>query len=225
MARRIAPWLLVALLATPALADLVPSDGIAFSGHLSDRDLHRLVTCGALPGGDCRSPELHWPERPLTIRVAPAKGSTPPGFRTRLMAATRHAIAEVNGVGAGITLVLTDAAQADVTVRPTDIPDGTLLPDEPGFSGPGVMGVGYMTVWSDPKNQIIEGSILISTAITDDDLTSVVLEEVTQSLGLLYDIESPAYEGVSILAQGSNLTTRLEGQDAAILRLHYPPKD
>lgn len=87
------------------------------------------------------------------------------------------------------------------------------------------MGVGYMTVWSDENNLITEAVILISTAITDQDLTSVMLEEMTQSLGILYDIENPAYEGVSILSQTSNATTTIEGQDAALLRWLYPPKE
>jgi hypothetical protein len=43
-----------------------------------------------------------------------------------------------------------------------------------------------------------------------------------QSLGFLYDIEGQAYDGVSILSQTSNATTTIAGQDAALLRLHYP---
>jgi Protein of unknown function (DUF2927) len=87
------------------------------------------------------------------------------------------------------------------------------------------MGVGYMTVWSDDADHITEAVILISTTISEADMTSVVLEEITQSLGILYDIENPWYEGVSILSQTSNATTTIEGQDAALLRWLYPPKE
>jgi hypothetical protein len=98
-----------------------------------------------------------------------------------------------------------------------------MMTDTPGFSGAGVMGVGFATVWSGADNTISEAVILISTSITPTDLTSVMLEELTQTLGFPYDIEGTAYEGVSILSQGSNATTGIAGQDAALLRLHYPP--
>jgi hypothetical protein len=69
---------------------------------------------------------------------------------------------------------------------------------------------------------VTEAALLISQNIETGDLTSVMLEEVFQCLGFLYDIENPAYEGVSILAQDSNSTTTISGQDRAILRMLYP---
>lgn len=207
----------------PALAELVPSDGIATSGPLTDAEFLRLATCGAIPGSSCRSPVLRWSKPRLTLRIGRSDEDIPPGFEARLMPAIQNAIREVNAVGAGIGISLTNAPVADITVLPTNLGEGALLDEKPGFSGPGTMGVGYMTVWSDERDRIVDAVILISTTITDADVTSVVLEEVTQSLGLLYDIENPDYEGVSILSQTSNATTRLQGQDAEILRLHYPP--
>jgi hypothetical protein len=53
-------------------------------------------------------------------------------------------------------------------------------------------------------------------------MASVVLEEVFQTLGPRFDIEGAAYEGVSILSQTSNATTRIIGQDARLLRWLYP---
>ncbi|NJS40490.1 MAG: DUF2927 domain-containing protein [Rhodobacteraceae bacterium] len=165
---------------------------------------------------------LRWQKPRLTLRIDPGNDPLPPGFVERLGAALTRAIREVNGAGAGIRLEFTDAPEADITIRPTALVDGTALTASPGFSGRGTMGVGYMTVWYDRSNRIVEAVILISTSITDDDLPSVMLEEVTQSLGFLYDIEGPAYEGVSILSQTSNATVRITGQDATLLRLHYP---
>lgn len=199
------------------------SDGILAPGLLSDTDFYRLATCGASPGGDCRAATLRWTKPRLTLSVLPGDNQTRPGFHARLVLAARHAIAEVNGVGAGIAIDLISEGPADITVRPTALTEGMILNDTPGLSGPGIMGVGYMTVWSDPQGQIGEAVILISTAISEADLTSVVLEEITQSLGFLFDVEGTAYEGVSILSQTSNATTRLVGQDAMLLRLHYPP--
>ena len=207
----------------PSRADDLLSDGIATTGRLTDAEFLRLATCGAAPGGKCLGPVLRWPKERLTVRLARSADPVPPGFEARLRHAIRHAITEVNGVGAAIRLVFTDAPKADITIRPTRLTEGTVLTDSPGFSGSGAMGVGYTTVWSDDRGRIVEAVILISTSITDADLTSVMLEEITQSLGFLHDIENPEYEGVSILSQTSNDTTRLTGQDATLLRLHYPP--
>jgi hypothetical protein len=211
------------LAATTAFAEAPPSDGILAPGLLSDRDFYRLATCGAQPGGECRAASLHWSKPRLTLAIATGSDPVPPGFHARLERAARHAITEVNGVGAGIAIDFLPEGPADITILPTGLTEGTVLRETPGFSGAGVMGVGYMTVWSNDRNQITEAVILISTSITEADLTSVMLEEVTQSLGFLFDIESPAYEGVSILSQTSNATIRLIGQDAMLLRLHYPP--
>ncbi|WP_136645755.1 DUF2927 domain-containing protein [Tabrizicola sp. YIM 78059] len=214
---------LLCLAAPPVLADMPESDGIAVQGLLSDADFYRLVTCGAPPGGACRAASLRWTKPSLTLAIAPAANAEPPGFRARLVAAAQNAIDEVNAIGAGIRIDLIPAGPADITIRPTALTEGAILSETPGFSGAGVMGVGYMTVWSNAENRITEAVILISTSISDADLTSVMLEEVTQSLGFLFDIEGPAYEGVSILSQTSNATTRLTGQDAMLLRRHYPP--
>ncbi|MDM7931965.1 DUF2927 domain-containing protein [Tabrizicola sp.] len=223
------PLVLAALLSAhilmaPAQAETDVSDAIVTSGRLTDADFYRLATCGARPAGQCLGPALRWDKARLTVRLARGNDPIPPGFEARLMPSIRNAINEVNGVGAGIKLAFTRASNADITIRPTNLAEGSEMPDRPGFSGPGIMGVGYMTVWSDRTNAILEAVILISTTISETDLTSVMLEEVTQSLGFLHDIDNEAYEGVSILSQTSNETTQLTGQDATILRMHYPPK-
>jgi hypothetical protein len=210
----------------PAFSEpnLEPSDAVVTSGSLTDAEFYRLATCGAQPEGKCLGPTLRWRKSRLTLRLAKGNDPIPPGFEDRLLPAIRNAIDEVNGVDAGIRLAFTNASAADITIRPTNLTEGAVMSDSPGFSGPGIMGVGYMTVWSDNTNTIREAVILISTSISDADLTSVMLEEVTQSLGFLYDSDNPIHEGVSILSQTSNETTRLTGQDATILRMHYPPK-
>jgi Protein of unknown function (DUF2927) len=214
--------LVLAAMATAALAEVPQTDGVAAGGLLSDMDLYRLATCGAPPGGDCKSKPLRWGKTDLTLRVDLGTHPLPKGFEARLNAALTNALAEVNGAGSAIRIRQTNAPTADILLRPTPLGEGATLIETPGFSGPGIMGVGYMTVWSDQSGTIAESVILISTEITDADLPSVMLEEVTQSLGFLYDVDGPAYEGVSILSQTSNETTTLAGQDATLLRLHYP---
>lgn len=211
------------LAATAAMAEAPSSDGVLADGPLSDWQFYRLATCGAMPGGECRAATLRWNKPRLTLTVALGSDPATTEFQSRLVRAARHAIDEVNGVGAGIAIDFLPDGPADITILATPLTEGTILSETPGFSGPGVMGVGYMTVWSNEFNQITEAVILISTSIAAADLTSVMLEEVTQSLGFLFDIDGPTYEGVSILSQTSNATTRLTGQDAMLLRWHYPP--
>ena len=207
-----------------ALADDPVSDGIMSAGQLSDDDFFRLASCGAPPGGACRGPILTWGKRELQLTLVAGRDPAPMGFEARLIAAIDHALPQINGAAAGIRITRTNRPFADIKVIATALPEGSAMVEAPGFSGPGVMGVGYMTVWSDDADRITEAVILISTTITDEDLTSVMLEEITQSLGILYDIENPWYEGVSILSQTSNATTTIDGQDAALLRWLYPPQ-
>jgi hypothetical protein len=206
-----------------AHAEVPQFDGVIADELLSDEDLYRLATCGAPPGGECRSAPRHWRKALLTLTIAEGEDPLPGDLGNRLAAAAAHATEEINAAGAGIRIFIVATGPADITVRPTAIPEGTMMTDTPGFSGAGVMGVGFATVWSGADNTISEAVILISTSITPTDLTSVMLEELTQTLGFPYDIEGTAYEGVSILSQGSNATTGIAGQDAALLRLHYPP--
>jgi hypothetical protein len=220
----VALCLLAAPLAAP-LAQAQESDGVTSTGRLSDEDFFRLVTCGAKPGGPCRGDSPRWAKRRLTLTLAMGDEPAPAGFEARLQAAIDHAITQINGVGARITIVQTDRRSADITIRPTALTEGAKLKEVPGVSAAGIMGVGYVSLWWDDSERITDASILISTSITNRDLKSVMLEEITQSLGALYDIENPAYEGVSILSQNSNATTTLKGQDAALLRWLYPPKD
>lgn len=200
-------------------------DGVAVDGLLSDTDFYRLATCGAPPGGACRAAVLRWDKPLLTVRIDQGSDPVPPGFEARLKGALLHAVDQINAAGSGLSLTYTDGPRADITVRPTGLTEGAVLTERPGFSGAGIMGVGYMTVWSDTNDIIQEAVILISTSITQADLGSVMLEEVTQSLGFLFDIDGRAYEGVSILSQSSNATLTIDGQDATLLRLHYPPRE
>jgi hypothetical protein len=215
--------LALSLAAPPLAAELPVSDGVLADRLLSDAELYRLTTCGAPPGGACLGPVVRWAKPSVTLRVDPGPDPLPPGLEARITRAAARAIAEINGTGAGITVSLTIAGSADITIRTTSLPEGTEMPDQPGFSGPGIMGVGYMTVWWDDSHTILEAVVLISTTIETDILDSVVLEEVTQSLGFLFDIDGPAYADRSIFAQDTNSVMALAGQDAALLRLHYPP--
>ncbi len=211
-----------ALLAIAALAQ--DSDGILADRILSDRDFFRLAACGAPPGGECDGSVLRWSKPVVTITLLPADVPQPEGFAEALDTALDQALREINGTRAGIRLRRVEGKRADIRVRATEYKDGDRLGDVDGISAAGIMGVGYMTYWSNSREQITEASILISTSILPSDMRSVVLEETFQTLGPRFDIDGPAYEGVSILSQTSNETVTLRGQDARLLRWLYPPQ-
>jgi len=199
-------------------------DGVRTDRLLSDEEFFLLATCGATPGGDCQGPTVRWAGPVVTVALL--TGETPAEQETanRIDGVLTRAITAINRVGSGLTLRRVAGPAADICIRPTDVPEGTELADEPGISAPGIMGVGYVTLWWSDTEQITEASILFSTGITDIDLTSVVLEELFQSLGPRFDIEGSAYESLSILSQTSNATTTIVGQDATLLRRLYPPQ-
>jgi hypothetical protein len=217
-------WLalpVLAGLALPALAE--EFDGVRADRLLSDADFYRLATCGAAPGQPCDGPVIRWPAATVTVALISGRTAAERATAERISPHLDQAIARINAVGSGLRLQRVGEAEADIRIRPTDLPEGAELADEPGVSAPGIMGVGYVSLWWDDAHHILDASILISTDISDADLPSVVLEELFQSLGPRFDIEGTAYEGVSILSQSSNATLTIAGQDARLLRWLYPP--
>jgi Protein of unknown function (DUF2927) len=198
-------------------------DGMRADRLLPDADFFRLATCGANPGGPCRSPTVSWPAGERTVTLLPGDSTQEVAAAGRVSVALNAAIAQINGTGTGLHLIRVSDAEADIRIQTADIAEGTALQDVPGVSARGIMGVGYVSLWWNDATEITDASILFATSLSDADTGSVVLEELFQSLGPRFDIEGPAYEGVSILSQTSNATTLIEGQDAALLRWLYPP--
>ena len=199
-------------------------DAVQVTALLSDEDFFRAATCGAAPGDACKSPVLKWQKRDLTLAIVPSETGAGLIFGMLLSTTVDYALLQINRAGSGLTITRIGGPTADIRVALTDVAEGSTLPDVPGISAPGEMGVGFTTVWSTPDHIITDASILISNAITPNDIVSVVLEEIFQATGPVFDIDSPAYEGVSILSQTSNATVTIAGQDARLLRHLYPPE-
>jgi hypothetical protein len=198
-------------------------DGVASSGLLTDKEFFRLATCGAAPGDACQGPKVRWPKGRVTIGVAEPEPGYPPKLAKRVSKALDAAIAEVNGAGSALKLRRNDTLrEPDILISLPTLSEGELTRDIPRMPDGESIGVGFMWLYWDDRQRVTEAALLISQNIETGDLTSVMLEEVFQCLGFLYDIENPAYEGVSILAQDSNSTTTISGQDRAILRMLYP---
>lgn len=213
--------LLLACLALPVLAD----DGVPSTGRLSDEDFYRMATCGAEPGGKCRKDPIFWTRKTLTVALRRPQDGFPRSLLPRLDRALNRAIASINAAGSGIALVRDDRRrQADIIVTPSGLFEGEETRDIPRMADGQEIGVGLMQVWWNSRNRATEAAILIAADISPRDLPSVMLEELFQSLGFLYDLDNPYYNGRSILAQDSNATTTIDGQDRMALRRHYPPE-
>jgi hypothetical protein len=212
--------ILSALLATPAFA----SDGIPTTGPLTDTEFLRLLTCGATPDGPCQGDAVKWAN---PTRLTIAFGPVPSGYDSRkadqISAAVDAAITSINAAGSAVALTrVATAGNPDITLRPTLFYENEAISNEPGLPDGEVIGAGYVYLYWNDKRQITQGTILIARDIETVDIDSIVLEEITQSLGFLFDIENPDYENVSIFAQDSNTVLSITGQDAAVMRLHYP---
>nr|WP_252731474.1 DUF2927 domain-containing protein [Lentibacter algarum] len=145
----------------------------------------------------------------------------------RARAALTLAIKEINAADAGVTLSKTkDRSAADLQLFLIDAPRGGSI------SGTGLHWVDGSTLGGATtrlrieaaKGRIIDGAIAISKDLRITSYESVVLEELTQALGLMTDIDSPAYVGVSIFSQTGNDVKALSIQDKRALRRHYASK-
>lgn len=203
-------------------------DHVTVDGALGDDDFYRLVACGAAPGGACADPIVRWraaDARDLRVTILQVEAGFPPERLRAFDKALRAAIAEINASGADlrlrrvgpdeapqITLHLLDITHGQPIVRTGLTPlDGTPIE------------AALVQVWWNGDNELTRGAIVFPRDVSGADLRSIMLEELTQGLGLLTDIDSRWYERRSIFSETSNSMIRLGAQDIMALRRHYPP--
>jgi Protein of unknown function (DUF2927) len=217
---------LIVVLASPVFGD----SQLVLETPVSDADFYRAVACGAPPGQACAVDLVHWPRRAardLGVRVM----ATQPGF-SRLhgdagLTALDRAISEINGTGAGLRLRRTaprSAAPIEVWFSDLDQGDPIALPGMAFPKGDRMEGARVYIWWNEIKD-IDRAVIILSRDLTPDEMGSVMLEELTQAMGFLTDLEGPAYAETSIFSETSNAITRLQGQDRMAIRRHYPPRN
>lgn len=216
---------LLACLAMPGQAQ--EADFVTCEGPLSDADFYRLVACRAPPGKPCQEPYVRWrPEaaRALRIGFAPVAPGYPALLREQLLGGLDLAIGSINRVGADVYLLReTDPARQDITIhlvssREGEAITGTANPEMDGF----VIGAALVhIVWNDAR-QITRGTIALAADIPLGHAYPVLLEEVTQSLGLMTDIRNPHYDTRSVFSEDSNLVRKLGPQDRMAVLRHYP---
>lgn len=215
--------LALALGASPAAGDSF----VRLDRRVPDAVFHRAVACAAPPGRDCTEPLVAWPapdRRALTVALRSTEAKRPGPRQAQVGQALDQAIAEINGVGADLRLVrVADGSRAAISVWDSRLREGDpiVLPAE-GLDGTAVMEGARVEVWWDGRRRITRAVIVIAGDLPATDLRSVVLEEVVQALGLLTDITGRAYAETSVFSEDANTVTRLSGQDAAVIRMHYP---
>ena len=202
---------------------------VALPNQVEPEVFYRAVACAAPPGGACSKPFLRWPaeqRRPLSVgfgTLSPALHAYQLRLYERGLA---QAIAEINALEADIWLEL-DPSAPQIAINVVDAKPGQTLEntDLPLFEG-AEMSLGLVAVRANVRGQIKEASIAISATAGRQAIASVILEELVQSLGLITDIRSsaPAYRR-SVFSEDSNSGTRLDGQDAAAILMHYPPRE
>ena len=166
-------------------------------------------------------------ERPLRLWVAPLPQAYLGGKAKRAEAAITFAIKELNRSDAAISLARTDIkTAADIQLFFLDQARGEPIQGT-GLSwvdGARLGGATTRMQANVAKGEILAAAIVVSTTLGIATYEGVILEELTQALGLMTDIKSSAYVGASVLSQDGNRVTRLGAQDKIALKQHYPPK-
>jgi hypothetical protein len=219
---------LICLLAMISLASAArATDFVLSEGILSDAEFYQLVSCGAAPRGACRDQPIKWPadkRQNLTIGIAQRDAGFPSRTARFVLLGLRNAVRQLNRIGADVRLnEVTAGSAADILIYLQDIPEGGRI------EGTGLRGldgvaieIGRFHVLWDRNREITRAGIVLSRDLNPRHAASVILEEIVQSLGLIWDIRNPAYRDRSIFDEDSNRVTALRGQDIIALRQHYP---
>ncbi|TFL17684.1 DUF2927 domain-containing protein [Jannaschia formosa] len=211
---------LVALLlaATPVAAQ----EFVEAPAKLSDDAFYRAVACAAPPGESCRKPLLRWSDArrtDLTVGLVSVADVLQP-YQMRLFEqGLAGAVEEINALGAGIRLRRDDKAP-DIAIHVVATPPGGVMTGTgiPALDG-ALLPLGRVALRA-RDGVITEAMIAVSAKARRREVASVLLEEITQAMGLMTDISGPAYRR-SVFSEDGNSVTRLEGQDAMALRRHY----
>jgi len=197
------------------------------TGKLTNDDFYRIVSCGAPPGGACHDPVVRWSARnasDLRIVLDPVHPDYPGPLAKLMQAALDQAIAQINAAGTALHLRRVPTGHAaPVVVYLTPAGDGERIfgTGEAGIDGE-IIGAGLTTIWWNDAHEITNAYIVLSGDLPASEVASVMLEELTQSMGLMTDIRNRAYDSISVFSEDSNSVTRLGPQDLMALRRHYP---
>ncbi len=211
------------LLASPLQAQ----EYLSTDTRLSDDDFYRLVACAAPGSGSCQKDIVRWSPadaQDVSVGIVQVADGYPPHLVQTIDRALEVAISEVNAAGANLRLTRSELSTIpDVGIHLLDIVEGEKI------IGTGldpldgqIIEAAKAQLWWRGDLSLIEGAIVFGTDVDPDEVASIMLEEVTQTMGLLTDIGGSYYQSRSIFSETSNQLTRLGRQDVMALRRHYP---
>ena len=205
----------------------VAQEFITTNTPLSDTDFYRLVSCAAPLGGDCQKDLVRWSPadaQDISIGIVQVEVGYPEVAAQLAISALNSAITQLNATGANLHVTLSNnTLNPDIGIHLLTIVEGDAIRNTGlnPLDGEIIEAAKTQLWWRDDLT-LIEGAIVFGKDINPEDLPSIMLEEVTQSMGLLTDIGGPFYQTRSIFSESSNQLTTLGEQDVMALRRHYP---
>jgi len=195
-------------------------DFVDSSGPLDDTTFYRLVACAAPPDKPCAKPFYKWEKPDLTVGIVTRDRAFLGGKMKRADAALVRALQFLNDVDMGVTL-RASAENPDISIHLLPTPRGTKIEAPPALEG---LTMANAITTLDVDGSMINGAAIgFSSTMTIRQFESVMLEEITQALGLITDIQNPYYRSRSILSQNADNSLKALGeQDKMALIRHYP---
>ena len=167
-------------MAFPAAAQ----DFVDSSGPLTDEAFYRLVACAAPPEAECAKPFYRWTKTNITVGITQSDAAFLGGKIKRAEASVVRAIQRLNAVGMGITLSAKEIAP-DITIHLLDIARGQKIGGSTAPQLNGLSMANAITALDVEDGTITGAAIGFSSTMTRRQYEPVVLEEITQALGLL----------------------------------------
>lgn len=212
------------LAAVISATPLAAQEYIVTDGPLTDGDFYQLVSCAAVPGRGCNDPIVRWEKPVVTVTFAPIPVAYPADLAQEMDRALNMSIAQIRSAAPGLNLQRVSKSQpADIEIflQPILAGDGIRGTGRPGLDGVPI-GAAQVQVWWDADQSLTEAVIVFAADIPMEQAGPIMLEELSQSMGLMTDIRNPYYETRSVFSEDSNSVAKLGEQDRAALRLHYP---
>lgn len=199
---------------------------IVTQGPLSDQDFYNLVSCAAAPGEPCAMPRVAWAEQPVFVRFAPVPVTYPGALAAEFDRQLDRAISQINGAAPRLDLRRVSKGQpAHITLFLQPIRAGDQITGT-GFAAlDGVpIGAAQVQIWWDDNFHLTEAAVVFAADIPLEQAGPIMIEELTQAMGLMTDIRNPYYETRSVFSEDSNSVAKLGAQDRIALSLHYPAR-
>lgn len=213
---------------------------VTFEDAQPDKTFYRAIACGARPGGKCKNAFATWPEEKrdnLTVAIVFTDPSFDAKMHKHIKKNLRSATREINRAKADVKLRMVNDSDPDIRVYLVPLAESAKTKAVQGTPDKSVNGrtfgqhqIARVDVfWSSPSRNsptgdITRADIVFTSRMERGETKSVALEELTQALGLLTDVDGPYYQMRSIFAENGNYVTKLTGQDVMVLRTHYPAR-